>query len=430
MSVSDPKEALTKRVHEFILDGAPNGDHWEASPSSPDTAGLWPRMRELGSELWLDSGDVEDIQTVWDENFSGLTTNNTLLNREVQKGTYDDLILEASRMLDEFPTLPESERKLELAFILNARHGLMLVTRFGAKVSVEEHTDLSHDIKGAIRYARRFHALCPEKFLVKIPFSAAGLLAARAVRVEGIPVNQTLGFSARQNHLMARISKPNYVNVFLGRLNSFVADNDLGDGSYVGEKALLASQAEIDRLSERADGGFATRQIAASLRNGEQVRDLAGVDVLTMPPKVARQFLELGLSAADLQSRRGESYPPGIRQDVPQETIGANTLWDVTDKFRAFVDELDAERLEDFTETHLEGFFKRHGFGDALIRWTDRQVETSRQEGKIPQVEHWKEALGNGSIGLDSLMNLAGYNSFDQDQREMDQRVQEVLASA
>ena len=32
------------------------------------------------------------------------------------------------------------------------------------------------------------------------------------------------------------------------------------------------------------------------------------------------------------------------------------------------------------------------------------------------------------TIGLDSLMNLAGLNSFATDQAAMDQRVQEVLA--
>ena len=38
----------------------------------------------LGSELWLDTGDIEAAAEPWTEEFTALTTNNTLLNAEVQ----------------------------------------------------------------------------------------------------------------------------------------------------------------------------------------------------------------------------------------------------------------------------------------------------------------------------------------------------------
>jgi transaldolase len=53
---------------------------------------------------------------------------------------------------------------------------------------------------------------------------------------------------------------------------------------------------------------------------------------------------------------------------------------------------------------------------------------TSTKEGKIPKLENWKDALADRAIGLDSLMNLAGLNSFVADQKAMDERVREVLA--
>jgi transaldolase len=159
----------------------------------------------------------------------------------VQTGTYDGLIAEAADLLFSFPDLTEREFMLEMAFILNATHGLRLVERFDAHVSVEEHTDLAHDIERSVEYARRYYAVCPERFYVKIPFTPAGLLATRRARQEGIPVNHTLGFSARQNYVITRVAWPNFVNVFLGRLNGFIAENDLGSGEYVGEKATLAS---------------------------------------------------------------------------------------------------------------------------------------------------------------------------------------------
>ncbi|MBN1835902.1 MAG: hypothetical protein JW820_08625 [Spirochaetales bacterium] len=74
---------------------------------------------------------------------------------------------------------------------------------------------------------------------------------------------------------------PSFLNVFLGRLNAYAADNGLGGGLMVGEKATLASQRAVRRVSESSRRR--THQIAASTRSGEQVRDLAGVDVMTMP---------------------------------------------------------------------------------------------------------------------------------------------------
>ena len=74
---------------------------------------------------------------------------------------------------------------------------------------------------------------------IKIPLTPEGYLAVRILRKEGMPINFTLGFSARQNYLAARLSNPNYVNVFLGRLNQVVIENSVGGGELVGEKVTL-----------------------------------------------------------------------------------------------------------------------------------------------------------------------------------------------
>ncbi len=62
-------------------------------------------------------------------------------------------------------------------------------------------------------------------------------------------------------------------------------DNKLGDGSGAGEMAVIASQNWVTGMS--AENPWQTKQIAASLRNHNQLELLAGIDVFTMPPKVA-----------------------------------------------------------------------------------------------------------------------------------------------
>lgn len=421
---TNPK--LSQQVHDFVRkDFSPQfGQRTESFPSDP----RWKRFRELGTELWLDSGNFEAVGQIWTREFTALTTNNTLLNQEIQTGRYDELILQAAELLQGFPELSEHERLLELAFILNATHALRLVEQFDAYVSVEEHTDLAHDIEGAVEYARRYYRICPERFYVKIPFTAAGVLATRRARKEGIPVNHTLGFSARQNYVITRLAQPWFVNVFLGRLNSFVAQNDLGNGDYVGEKATLASQAAVRRL--RQSKGVSTRQIGASFRSPDQYVNLAGIDVITAPPKVAGQLLEQGDRLPTIESRIDKDYQPGINAGLDPQQVRLGTLWDIDEKLVACVDAIEREDVDAFGPEELINSFQAYGCSDLFVHWSNEQIATSREEGKIPKLDNWQEVLADSSIGLDSLMNLAGLNSFIGDQEEMDKHVSEVLKRA
>jgi transaldolase len=423
MGIMRSKDDISREIRQFIRkDFSPSFGRLKANfKKNP----AWQQLREIGSELWLDTGSIADAQQLWTQEFSALTTNNTLLNREVQTGRYDSLICEAAQMLSAWPHLTENQRMLELAFVLNAWHGLRLVETFDAYVSVEEHTALAHDVEQSVDYARRYHAICSERFIVKIPLTPAGLLATRRVSAEGIPVNHTLGFSARQNYAIARIGRPASVNVFLGRLNSFVVGNDLGDGSYVGEKATLASQAGIRDLRQR--NLAPTRQIGASFRAGAQVRDLLGIDVMTMPPKVASEFLSMGMSPDQITDKTAAQYSPGLNEDVDREAIRLDTLWDIDNELVACLDALEKENIDSFTPDELIDFFAEHGCADVLVRWSEAQIETSTAEGKIPKLENWRDALADKSIGLDSLMNLAGLRSFATDQKAMDDRVRQVL---
>ena len=152
----------------------------------------------------------------------------------------------------------------EIAFILNAVHGLKLVQTFDADVSVELHTNLSWDTDASYQYGKRFAEICPDRFIVKVPLTPEGILAARKLRADGIRINFTLGFSARENYLIAVGAQPNWVNVFMGRCNSFVADAGLGDGTNIGEKATLSSQRTLRRI--RSEHGLDVLQIGASRR--------------------------------------------------------------------------------------------------------------------------------------------------------------------
>src|SRR5436305_5111757 len=228
---------------------------------------------------------------------------------------------------------------MDIVFVVNCHIALRLVKAFDALVSVELHPAVGNDIEKTVRYAQRYYAINPDRFIVKIPLTPEGYCAVARVRQEGIPINFTLGFSARQNYLAALLSKPNYVNVFLGRLNAVVADNQLGDGKFVGEKVTLASQAGVKQLRE-ADSSIPTHQIAASMRSAEQMVSLAGVDVFTIPPKAVEEFYKHGYSVNDIQDRTAEDYHVNLAPDADKSSV--EVLWTIDDNFKKFAASLAA----------------------------------------------------------------------------------------
>jgi len=384
----------------------------------------WRRMRELGSQLWLDTGDMDAAAALWDRSFSALTTNNTLLNREVQKGTYDGLIRRSAEEIRQASEdVDEATLVRELAFILNAYHGLRLVEQFDAFVSVELHTDLALDVDATVAYARRFHAICPERFIVKAPLTVPGLLAARRLGDEGVPINLTLGFSARQNVLVALLARPVYCNVFLGRLNQVALENQLGNGLWVGEKAIAASQRAIRDL--RARGLTHTLQIAASLRTGRQIESLAGVDVMTMPPKVAAEFVDR--DRRDLVAGIDSDFEPQWDEHVGVQAYAVDTLWKVPPDLAAAAEDLAALDLSRFDAAALQHYLADRELGDILPAWADEDIQRARANGKIPQLASWRYRLAARQIGLDATMTLSGLMSFATDQAKMDDRIRECL---
>jgi len=312
---------------------------------------------------------------------------------------------------------------LEVAYVLNAWHGLRLVQRFGANVSVELHTDLAHDITRTVAYAKRFYAICPEKFYIKVPLTPAGFLAARQLAKSGIPINFTLGFSARQNYLAARLTQSAFVNVFMGRLNAFVADSGLGTGENVGEKATLSTQRELIELRKR--GQSPSRLIGASMREGAQVSTLVGLDVFTMPTKVAAAYH--AKPSGEVASRVKDDPSVPLATGVQLEDFNGTTLWEVPEAFKKCVDKVLARDVDRLDGPGLQAHFAEAGFPDFLPEWSEADVAAITSDGKIPSYERWCKALGGGTIGLDALMNVSGLYSFVQDQQALDQRIVSLL---
>ena len=120
----------------------------------------------------------------------------------------------------------------------------------------------------------------------------------------------------------------------------------------------------------------------------------------------------------------GQCYEPPLVPEAAQD--GLDCLWNIDGELRTCIDALEKEDLDRCTADQFVDFFEHRGCGDLFARWTEAQIQTSVDEGKIPKLEHWRDDLSQGRAGLDSLMNLAGWNSFRADQAAMDLRVKNV----
>ena len=402
-------------IHNFVKEGIDLQRGRIEAESDP----FWKALGLSGSELWLDTGDIEAATALWTEEFTALTTNNTLLNAEVQKGIYDDLIQKAVGVLT---GLDIQTQIIEIAFILNARHGLRLAQRFGGKVSVELHTILAHDIERSVSYGQRYYEICPKHFIIKVPLTPSGLIAMRRLREDGIPVNFTLGFSARHNFVATAFGAPSYVNVFLGRLNSYIADQQLGDGKLVGEKAVLASQRVVKNLSQ--GNQERTLQIAASLRTAAQLPYLAGIDVFTMPVNVAADAK--GELSGEWESSIENEYTVHLNAGVSDSDLRIDALWEISESDRQLTDSLTA----DIPQTADEIVDRAHdlGAGDLFPKLSDEELAQIADDGKIPKHEIWGYRIKSGELAIDTLLNLAGLASFESDQKELDDRIEKLIA--
>jgi transaldolase len=129
---------------------------------------------------------------------------------------------------------------------------------------------------GMIEEGRRLSKI-HKNVVVKVPLTAEGLKATKALSADGIRTNVTLCFSATQG-LMAAKAGATYVSPFVGRLD---------DINLVGMELIE----ELVAIFGNYDIG--TQVLAASIRSPRHVTEsaLAGAHVATIPTKIFDQML-------------------------------------------------------------------------------------------------------------------------------------------
>ncbi len=202
-------------------------------------------------KLFIDTANIDEIKEVhsWGV-LAGVTTNPTLVAKEGR---------DFRQVIDEITSIVSGPVSAEVV-----------------------STDAEGMIREGVEYAQ-----WAENVVIKVPMTAEGLKATRALADRGVKTNVTLIFSANQALLAARAGAT-YVSPFVGRLDDISFDGM----QVVSDVVDIFLTHDID-----------TEIIAASIRHPMHVAEAAaaGAHIATIPYKVFQQMLKHPLTDSGVE---------------------------------------------------------------------------------------------------------------------------------
>jgi len=375
-------------------------------------------------DLLVQREDAENIYLY--EEVDGNTTNQPLivkvLDRFLGGDETDNMVAWIKTLQKEKPDLSIEEATVLIYSIINGRLGLEVLDYYAAgriwQISLELHTSLAADAEASKRSGWCLNQAVPNAF-VKVAFTPDhphSLLIARDLENQGIPVNFTATFSARQIVAAALLSNPHRTNVFLGRLSQGLGSELLG------EQVVLETQRHVRRLREQF--GVKTLNMLASVRRWQTIVLTAGCDVYTVPYPVLKEFLaQTEVAPGEIENQLAADYSD--RLAIPDNTIEKIGLEKVKQLYRVepeFIEFLTQLRgTAEYATIDGDGLYKRFdeaGFGDFFYAPTASELRDLRK-GKLPDLD----SPLTKALPLDTLYTLLAIGDFTNFQDRMDESI-------
>jgi len=229
-----------------------------------------------------DSGDIDAIRRLQPQD---ATTNPSLILQAATQPQYRHLLSMAKT------AYPADINAACEQVTVNV--GVEILRHIPGRVSTEIDAHLSFDrsasVNSALRIIDRYQqaGIAPDRVLIKLASTWQGIQAAAELEKRGIHCNLTLLFSLTQAKACADAGVT-LISPFVGRIldwykqhqpeQDFAGQNDPGVQS-------------VKRIYQYyKQHGIATVVMGASFRNIEQIRQLAGCDLLTIAPDLLSQL--------------------------------------------------------------------------------------------------------------------------------------------
>ena len=309
------------------------------------TQTLLDQLREM-TVVVADTGDIQAIEKFKPRD---ATTNPSLITAAAQmpqyQGSVDETLQPAKA--DAGPDA-STQDVVNLAFKrLAVAFGREILAIIPGRVSTEVDARLSYDTEETIAIARDLISqyettgISRERILIKIASTWEGIKAAEILEKEGIHCNLTLLFGLHQAIACAEAGVT-LISPFVGRILDWYK-KDTGRDSYPpAEDPGVLSVTEIFNYYKKF--GYTTEVMGASFRNTDELKELAGCDLLTISPKLLAQLDDV---RADLPQKLSAEIAKGL--EIQKISIDKATFDKMHEANRMASEKL-AEGIQGFTK--------------------------------------------------------------------------------
>ena len=307
-----------------------------------------------------DTGDLDSIKKFKPRD---ATTNPSLILAAAKNPNYIKLIDEALESSIESLSGDYSESELiqEAIDRVSVLFGREILKIISGRVSTEVDARLSFDTEATLKKARKLINLYKdlgidkERILIKIASTWEGIKAAEILEKEGIKCNLTLLFNFCQAVACAN-AEITLISPFVGRILDWYKAKT-GKTHYSGsdDPGVVSVTKIYNYFKEK---GFKTEVMGASFRNVDEIKELAGCDLLTIAPK----FLdELHNEKGELIKKLDENIhinkssdykfeEKDFRLNMLQDQMASEKLSDGITGFSKAIEELEELLLSRFSE--------------------------------------------------------------------------------
>ena len=318
----------------------------------------------LMTTVVADTGDLDAIKKFLPRD---ATTNPSLILAAAKNPDYVQLIDEALENAIEI--LPEEfSRDLlvkEAIDQVSVLFGKEILGIISGRVSTEVDARLSFDVEATVTKARKLiklyknHGINKERILIKIASTWEGIKAAEILEKEGIRCNLTLLFNFCQAVACAE-ANVTLISPFVGRILDWHKAKTGKDNFLPDEDPGVISVTKIFNYFK--EKGYSTEVMGASFRNVQEIKELAGCDLLTIAPKFLQELdseIEVLSKKLDKDSVRNTSLDykfdeRDFRVNMLEDQMASEKLSEGITGFSKAIEELEILILNRFSEINSE----------------------------------------------------------------------------
>lgn len=318
------------------------------------------QLKATGTTVVTDTGEFELIAKYKPQD---ATTNPSLILAASKKTEYAKIIDDAvAQIKKQGAPSNKYDAAAEALDVILVEFGARILDIVPGRVSTEVDARLSYDTEGTVKKALKIIDLYKQKgiskdrVLIKIASTYEGIQAAKELEAKhSVHVNLTLLFSQVQA-VAAAEANATLISPFVGRILDWFKKST-GE-SYTGATDPgVKSVKNIFNYYKKF--GYKTIVMGASFRNTDEIVELAGVDFLTISPKLLEELYNSEAavptkldaskaSALDIEKQEFLAYPSKFHFELNQDQMAVEKLSEGIRNFAKDTDTLVADIANKF----------------------------------------------------------------------------------